>query len=157
MLKEILSYNPDTGEFIRVGVNSGSCKNDKRVGSIKPRGQIQIKIGKKLYLAHRLAWLYVKGSLPTEEIDHKNLNPSDNRFDNLRLASHSQNMSNIGVRKSNTSGLKGVSKNGNGWAAQVKHNKIRYYLGTFSSKEEAHGAYLIKSKELFGEFARGNM
>ncbi|WP_292613113.1 HNH endonuclease signature motif containing protein, partial [Nitrobacter sp. 62-13] len=83
-VRELLHYDPETGRFTwRSGQKAG-----RAAGSIGGR-YVQIMIGKKNYLAHRLAWLYVHDSPPLEEIDHVNGDPRDNRINNLRLASKS--------------------------------------------------------------------
>jgi len=92
------------------------------------------------------------------EIDHVNGIRVDNRIVNLRLATNQQNSANSKIRKNNKSGLKGAyrrnSNNGMCWQATITVKKKAIYLGIFSSKEEAHAAYLNAAKKHFGEFAR---
>ena len=92
-LRELLSYDPATGKFLwRVG---RQCMRAGAVaGATEVQGYRVIKIDGKIYKAHRLAWLYVTGEWPPEEIDHKNTDPQDNVWSNLRLATHSQNQAN---------------------------------------------------------------
>lgn len=155
-LKELFDYNPMTGDFVRKVSRSGPKAH---VGSVagcdNGQGYIRIYVDGKPYKAHRLAWLYVHGSMP-KEIDHKNLNRSDNRIANLRAVSRGQNRTNCGAYKNNTSGLKGVSlyKPNGKWKAQIQKDGKKLALGYFDTKEEAHSAYVNAASRMFGEFAR---
>lgn len=91
------------------------------------------------------------------EVDHINHNGLDNRKSNLRLCTHMQNTFNQVIRKSNTSGFKGVHKKRDKWVAQIRGNGGRHYLGNFETKEEAAMAYNMAATELHGEFACLNM
>jgi hypothetical protein len=88
--------------------------------------------------------------------DHINHDTLDNRSENLRICTHSQNQMNKGKRSDNTSGYKGVRKCGNSWQAQISTNKNNYYLGSYSTPEEAARAYDEAAKRLCGEFAALN-
>ena len=112
------------------------------IGSIagtKVKGYIHIKINKKIYKAHRLAWLYVHGEYPNHHIDHKNHKKDDNRFKNLRDITHQENMKNTSKRKSNTSGVVGVSwnKQRNKWCASIRVDGKNTHLGYFANKKDA--------------------
>jgi hypothetical protein len=131
-LKELFSYNAETGLFKRFR-NLGPKKDI--AGHIATKGHRQIMVDKKLYMAHRLAWLYVYGDFPNTLIDHINRNPDDNRISNLRLATSSQNQENTKTRTDNLCGYKGISfnKKENKWRARIsKHGKTNH-LGRFSS------------------------
>lgn len=93
----------------------------------------------------------------TDEVDHKKTgikHRSDNRRKNLRLATRSQNTSNSKTMKRNTSGYRGVQfrEDTNKWVAEIHVNKVRHYLGSFKTKEEAHDAYVKAAKEYRKEF-----
>lgn len=89
------------------------------------------------------------------EVDHRDNNATlDNRKRNLRVATRSQNNCNRGTPKNNTSGIKGVCRDGGMWKAQIRHQKVYYYLGSFPTKEEAGAAYAEAANRLHGEFAR---
>jgi len=94
--------------------------------------------------------------LHSEWVDHEDLNPLNNRRENLRLATPSQNQVNKGKRTDNSSGFTGVSwrKDRRKWVARIWFNGKKYQLGNFDTKEAAHDAYIEKAKELHGEFAR---
>lgn len=101
---------------------------------------------------HRLAWLYVHGEWPTEQIDHINQNPVDNRIANLRPADKSQNVQNIDAAYG-SSGYRGVSfdsrcGDGNSWRARIMVDGKSHSLGYYATAEEAHDAYLAAKREL---------
>jgi hypothetical protein len=98
----------------------------------------------------------VTGSLPAQYIDHKDNDPSNNRFDNLREATPTENARNVRTPKRNTSGLKGASwyaPNGK-WAAKIRVNGRLLHLGYHATVEQAHAAYVAAAHAYFGEFAR---
>jgi hypothetical protein len=155
-LKELLNYNPDTGEFTWLKTNSNRIKIGDIAGYNDHNGYRIIRVlKKKQYKAHILAWLYVTGEYPKQFIDHINNVPSDNRWSNLRLANNSQNGANRLKYQNNKSGYKGVSwcKISKKWKAQITHNGKTKYIGLFSCQIEAYKAYCDKAKELHKEFA----
>lgn len=96
------------------------------------------------------------GEWPADEIDHINGDPFDNRWTNLRPATHMQNHSNRGKNRNNKSGFKGVSwhRGAQKWVAQIRsQNQVRY-LGVFTDPHEAALVYRKAELEAFGEFAR---
>jgi hypothetical protein len=96
------------------------------------------------------------GSLPRNQVDHKNVIPDDDRWDNLREATEAQNRRNVHAYRNNTTGFKGVSymKKLGKFRATITFNWKQMHIGVFDSAEEAHQAYSAKAYELFGEFAR---
>lgn len=126
------------------------------------RGYVIITItvdGKERYVqAHRAAWALMTGAWPDVEIDHKNTDRGDNRFDNLREANHQQNQCNKPRAWNNKSGFKGVhfNKSSGKWVSQITRNKHCKNLGSFDSPETASLAYAEASKQLHGEFAFGD-
>jgi hypothetical protein len=153
LIREILTYYPRTGKWIWKRPRSTSIKSGSPAGA-NSHGYIRIKIFSKQYAAHRLAYLYMLGRWPKSRIDHKNGNGLDNRWTNLRLATHSQNIANAKMRCDNKHGCKGVSKEKGRYLAQICCNGKNHYLGRFSSPELAHAAYQVAAKKLFGSFAR---
>jgi len=137
-LKELLHYEQDTGLFIRK-----TTINRHKAGSIsgarQNKGYIQMMIDGKNYLAHRLAWFYVYGEWPKNQIDHINRIKTDNRICNLRDVNNSTNQHNNSTRRHNTSGTTGVMnlKSRNCWGAQIYVNNKRIYLGVYKTKEDA--------------------
>jgi len=157
-LKELLEYNPGTGIFIRKKTVSSNGRLGMVAGYGHPSGYIFIKFDKKAYPAHRLAFLFMTGHFPCNEVDHKNNNKKDNSWSNLRECSRSQNQAHNPKQRNNTSGFKGVSweKSANKWRTQITFNGKRIHLGLFIDKLEAAKTYNRKSIELFGEFAHLN-
>lgn len=154
-LRQVLNYDPETGKFIwkvslaprgPIGAKAG-CSDGAR---------IVVRIDGKLYLAHRLAWLYVTGLWPDGEIDHINMDQSDNRFCNLRSADRSENQRNTIAHRDSKSGLKGVSfdVSRGRWVAKICVHGKNKQLGRFPSKEEACEAYRKAAIAVHGEFAR---
>jgi hypothetical protein len=148
-LREVLDYNPDTGVFVRRLKQSG-VKQGKISGSLTLEKYQVTSIDRKTYKCHRLAWLYMTGKFPDGQIDHINGNRSDNRFENLRDVTHTQNIQNQRkAQMSNKStGVLGVFKNGSGFAARISHNNTKIYLGTFKTTEEAQAAYIAAKRVL---------
>jgi hypothetical protein len=153
-LKEVLEYNPDTGLFVWKK-NSISKKSGSIAGSKYKNGYIYIQINKKIYRAHRLAFLYMTGNFPENFIDHINHIRDDNRWTNLRDATLSQNQANRVNQKNNTSGYKGVSwnKQCKKWKAQISYMYKDIHIGLYTTPQEAAEAYKKKSIELFGKFS----
>jgi len=79
-------------------------------GYVNPNGYKYITLDKKRHKAHRLVFMYHFGYLP-KEIDHIDRNKLNNRIENLQEISHSDNCKNVGLKKSNTSGIPNVSFN----------------------------------------------
>lgn len=153
-LKELLHYDPETGVFTW---NRALRKNMGRngiAGTLKLKGNIEIQVDSKMYQAHRLAWLYVTGHLPVNQIDHRDTNPGNNRWKNLREATNLQNSQNRGKHKNNTSGYKGVNwhKRSKKWIARGRENGIRKNLGSFDTPEKASEAYECFSRLAHAEF-----
>jgi hypothetical protein len=95
------------------------------------------------------------GVLPKNEIDHRNRNKSDTRWDNLREATRSQNNANHPIHKHNTSGIKGVRKRTDTgkWTADLHRNNTKESLGSFENMEDAVNARREAFERLHGEFA----
>lgn len=157
-LKEVLHYDPETGEFRwrmpRRGVVVGALCG--RVS--KGHGYRDIGIDNTLWRAHRLAFLYMTGRLPENDVDHINRDKTDNRWGNLREANDSQNMSNVPRKRLNTTGLIGVvwDKSRGKWRAQIRINGRKTNLGRFATREEAARAHDEAAIRAFGEFAQLN-
>jgi len=140
-LKEILDYDKETGVFTWKA--SRSRVKVGQVAGTNSQGYIRIKINRKLYMAHCLAWLYVYGKLPIKEVDHENQIKNHNWIKNLREVTHQQNLQNIGNRKNNTTGFKGVCfyKSSNKWVSYIKIQGKSTFLGYYKTPELAADAY----------------
>lgn len=145
-LMELLYYNPETGEF--VWVKSTARWAGKRAGHDIVRGYRQIKIDGKQYLEHRLAWLYMTGEWPEHCVDHIDGNTPNNRWDNLRKATISQNCGNSKMATTNTSGHKNVFWEGRSWKVKVAGHQW-YFKELRDAVAWAHRM----REHYFGEFA----
>lgn len=155
-LKELLAYDPDTGLFVWKTDRGRSAKFGDIAGRLAVRGYWDIEIDGKKYKAHRLAWLYVTGKWPKDEIDHRDMNRTNNKFDNLREATHSQNGYNKITPTTNTSGFKGVSWCGRTgkWRAAITRDRKQYHLGFYDKISDAKSAYDVASHKYHGEYGR---
>lgn len=152
-LRKLLSYDPTTGEFTRIKSSGGRFAGSK-AGCKNTAGYIVIRVDDRLYLAHRLAWLYVTGDWPQHDIDHINGERTDNRFSNLRECNMSLNLQNR--RRANTNnklGLLGVIALRNGYTASINVLGKQVWLGMHKTPEAAHAAYIKAKRKLhpYGE------
>jgi hypothetical protein len=152
-LRELFYYDPTKGHFTRLVTTSSNAIKGMRAGSLNPDGYRRIKIDRALYREHRLAWLYQTGEWPPCAIDHKDQNPSNNRWANLRLCpTHSLQMANRGAW--NKLGLKGVYQASTGkYKAKIRVAGRCRELGTFLTPHEAGEAYRVVAIAAFGDFA----
>jgi hypothetical protein len=120
-------------------------------GWVHNHGYIALNISGVAYLAHRLIWKLVTGKEPTE-IDHKDNNPANNRWRNLRQATHQQNTWNS---RGQTNHAKGIyyRPHMQQWRAEIRINGKTVGLGYFATEQEANAAYFTAAKKHFGEFA----
>lgn len=148
-VREHIGYDPATGKFWW----------KVEPGCLAANGYRYIRVKGKMRLAHRMAWVMYHGEEPDGLVDHINGDRTDNRIENLRLATYSQNSANAKLHTRNTSGLKGASrvfrkgKRTDRWQATITVNNKQTYLGSFGTKEEAHAVYLDAARKHQGEFA----
>ena len=149
LVREYLDYDPNTGiwrwkkaayKTVKIGTITGAS------GVIGFRG--------KNYRTSRLAWLYMKGRWPRSLIDHKDTNPKNCRWENLRPATYSQNRANSPIKYGSKTKFKGVTRVDNKFTAKIGCRGVYYNLGVFNTAEAAHVAYCEAAKKHFGEFAR---
>lgn len=154
-LKELLSYDPETGVLKWLTRPKSSRRACGTAGSVRPDGYIHVMLDKKLYLAHRLAFLYMDGEFPAVVADHVNGVKSDNRWSNLRSVTVRQNRMNATVNKSSKSGVKGVywDKGDKKWIARLYVNGKKIVVGYFPDLIGAELAVRKARIELHGEFA----
>ncbi len=151
-LRAIVSYNPEHGNFVWIKSKQGRTIG-RSIGYYNNKGYIKIRINGVIYSAHRLAWLYMTGEWPDNQIGHINGKKSDNRFINLRQADNSINAQNRHkARKDSVTGVMGVClrtdkyRVAKSYCASIMVSGVRKCLGYFSTIEEAHLDY-IKEKQ----------
>lgn len=142
-LQYLYEYDPETGYF-HWNVGGRKRTKGKVAGCIRKDGYVTLRVDGKLYLAHRLAFLYMTGEIP-QFVDHINLDPSYNAWRNLRAASSSEN----GRNKRHQP--KGCTFSAGKYQANVRFQGRNYYVGRFNTEEEATRAFLAKRAELTGE------
>ncbi len=158
-LRELLIYDPATGLFRwrvdRLGYRGNAyVKAGQAADHVEAAGYVVIRIDGKRYKAHRLAFLYMTGAFPPDFVDHINGHRADNRWQNLRPATRSQNGGNRGLNTRNKTGVKGVYPEGKRYRAMIQMNGKQSRLGTFDTIAEAQAAYLKAANDAFGDFAR---
>ena len=154
-VRDILDYDPETGKLRWKVTLSKRAVAGKIAGSIRPDKRVTLGIKGHDYRAHRLINKPVTGEWPKFEIDHEDLDPSNNRWNNLRLATSSQNQAHRPLQQNNTTGYKGVCyiRKKNKFVANIKWRRRQYYLGLYPTAEDAYAAYCKKAKQLHEEFA----
>lgn len=148
-LREVLHYDSATGVFRwRVALAQRTRVGDV-VGTRSTKGYLDIQVDGISYRAHRLAWLYIFGEWPSDQIDHRNTVRDDNRISNLRDATNAENAQNRHrASRDNRAGALGVTRSGRRWTASITVRGARHHLGSFDTPEAASAAYLAAKAEL---------
>jgi len=155
-LRSILHYDPETGVFTWLK-SRGRQKAGSVAGSTnKETGRVTVIIDRRKIKAHRLAVLYMTGAWPENDVDHKDVDPSNNAWVNLRPATVGQNHQNKKLQTTNFVGLAGVyaPKHTRKFRAEIRTGGKARHLGYFKTPEEAHAAYLAAKQELHPFFIR---
>lgn len=153
-LHELFDIDPATGVITRrtsVRGYPAGCE----AGGLSTKGYRQLRVDGKQVEGHRVAWALYHGVWPTHQVDHRNGVRDDNRRDNLRAATRSQNSMNRGPARTNTSGRKGVTwnKHSKKWMASIKAGGRGKTLGHFGDLDAAAQAYQQAAVQFHGEFA----
>lgn len=149
-VRELFHYDPDTGVLTRrVSVGGGNYAGDV-AGGKTPYGYLQVWVDGYMYLVHRIIWRHVTGAWPDPFIDHRDGDGINNRWSNLREATHAQNHQNLAIRATNKSGFPGVSWDASRgkWKAQITLNRRNRCIGRFDSPEAAGQAYRAEKARL---------
>jgi hypothetical protein len=154
-LRDLLNYDPNTGEFRWLKSTSSRTPKGSRAGCYDVTGpscarRVLIGIDGNVFLAHRLAWFYLYETWPIEEIDHADGDGWNNRWSNLREATHQENSRNTKRRTDNATGVKRVSRRAGKYTAWLNHKN----LGSFATLEEAAAIRDAAARKSHGEFYR---
>jgi hypothetical protein len=155
-LERVLRYDAHIGKFFWLVDRPRRTKAGDEAGHLNKRGYVEIRYNHTTYRAHRVAWyLHYKEDAAKSGIDHINGERSDNRIENLRLATPGENAKNMRKREGTTSKYKGASwhKATGKWQAQIKVDGSNIYLGYFDNDWDAHLAYCKAAAEHHGDFA----
>lgn len=150
-LRELLSYCDESGEF-RYRQARGRFKVGDLAGSRGLEGRIAVVVDGRLYRGHRLAWLYMTGEWPQFEIDHKDTNPSNNSWANLRDVTPTVNQQNrrVAPKGKKYSPLLGAQwcAQRRRWKATIRVDGKKKHLGVFDTDAEAAAAYLKAKRSM---------
>lgn len=153
-IKELFNYDPATGVFTRLVSRSNALAGSVAGCLDRSTGYWRIRVDGKKYQAHRLAWLYMTGDFPPNDTDHRNLVRDDNRWDNLRLATRSENR--LNSRPRGVSKFKGVfwREDVGKWRTQAWLDGKRIHLGHHATEKAAAAAYAAFAAKHFPEWVR---
>ena len=153
-LQENLKYDPDTGYFYWIKHKQGRPSSDTPAGYTTHQGYRTIRLNGYVYLAHRLAFLYMTGEWPPEYVYHIDGDPHNNKWENLRLVTSQQNAWNKRRKYDSFTGVKGVRKNNlnDTWEVQIWIDDVNHQEGPFFSYQAACSRYDELAKQRNGEF-----
>lgn len=154
LVRKLFDYDAETGALIWLDSYQRPDVVGNRAGWLdNSTGYWKISVEGTNFVAAKIIWLWIYGELPDLVPDHANNDRSNDRLDNLRLATKGQNAANAKVRIDNTSGLKGASfcKTTGRWRASITIDGLSCNLGRYDTAQEAHHAWYAAAKEAFGE------
>lgn len=157
-VRELFDYHEDGYLIWRRNQGYNKTKG-RRAGVLEYHGYSRVRVYKKSYAEHRLIWMWHYGTVPSMDLDHIDRNRSNNRIENLRLASRARNNQNSTKRKNTSSRWKGVSwaKHVRKWHAYLNTENGRLQLGYFDKEVDAAAAYDRAAEEHFGDYAVLNL
>lgn len=136
-LRELLHYNPKTGKFRHL--KGGRNKWRSTVGYVAKDGYVRIYFERKQYLGHRLAWLWMTGQWPKQDIDHRNRRRADNRWCNLRNVTRSENCKNNKLQgRAGVSLDKSVPERASRWKVYIWRKNVGHiHIGRYATRKAA--------------------
>ena len=154
-LRELLECDIEAGTFRWRETRGSRAIKGAAAGTRRWDGYYVLRLDGRLYLRHRLVWLYAHGAWPKETLDHANRVKGEDRLANLREATRPQNHANVGLQRNNKSGFRGVHQlsGQNVWVASIKNRGKAKHLGRFGSAEAAATAYNAALEQMHGEYA----
>lgn len=154
-VKECFHYEPSSGKLTWKISKARCVKIGQEAGWMRSDGYRQVEVDGTKFLVHRLIYFFIEGKFPPKEIDHIDGNKSNNRWNNIRACSRSENMSNAGPRRNNKLGIRGVyyDPKRRRYITRIRKGCTKKYIGSFKTKEEAARAYQEEQSKIFGEYA----
>ncbi len=154
LLRDLFSY--DNGKLFWLKVRSNKVKLGQEAGFYCQNGYHYMHVANVKIKRNRAVWIYHNGSIPEGMlIDHINGVKLDDRIENLRLASKSENLFNSKRRSNSTTKFRGVRlrRDGIKWVARITVNSKEIHLGSFLTEDEAKAAYLVALDQYAGAFS----
>lgn len=150
ILMNLVHYDPETGA-VTWKTSRKKCRAGGAVGNLDSKGYLRAMLLGKEYRLHRVVWFYMTGAWPPAEIDHRNRVRTDNRWDNLRLATVGEQRQNQGVRSDASTGFRGVGylAHKNVWIARIALNNTRKSLGWHATLIDAVAARLRAERAMY--------
>lgn len=155
-LHEYFKYDKETGNLFWKISSNNRVKAGDLITCQNAFGYLLVALKYNQYLVHRIIWKMVTSEEPPYELDHKDCNTLNNKFDNLRPADRLTNLCNTRKHRRNINGVKGVTwdKKSKAWNARICVNYNRINLGYFATLEEAAKVRKDYADNLRGEFTR---
>lgn len=152
-LKELFEPDFENGLLYRK-VRQSNNPAGTLAGSRNKQGYMRVGIDGRQEYTHRILWAMYHNEMPNDTLDHIDTDRSNNRIENLRIATQSQQCHNMNIPKHNTSGVKGVSfcKLTGKYRAELKFKRVRVFDKKFNTIEEAKEALILARKEFHGDF-----
>jgi hypothetical protein len=147
-LQQVLHYDPGTGKFRWRDREHLEHRAGKIAGCSMRSDYWCIHVDGRSYRAHQLAWLYMTGEWGGPAIDHRDGDPFNNRWRNLRRSNLSNNASRSRRQRSNRQGFAGITldRRSGQWTACISKGGRGYFLGRFATNEAAHEAYATAAR-----------
>ena len=158
-VRNLFAYDPDEGllRWRNAAGRYGRIPAGTVAGRIHEEGYRYVTIYGRHYRASRIIWLWMTEKWPEHQVDHEDRNPGNDKWDNLRRATGSQNKANCRKYRNKSCDLKGVQavqkRRSIRYRAIATKNGQRVHLGYFDTPELAHAAYLSAAEMMHGEFA----
>ena len=138
-VRQLFHYNPQTGVLKWKVSPRANVKVDQHAGSVDGNGRLMVQVDYTSYHSGRLIWFWMMGVWPVGMVDHKDRNPLNNRWSNLREVTQRVNAQNRSLNSNNKSGVRGVYWNNqmHKWHAQIAKDRKKIHLGLFDSFDDA--------------------
>lgn len=154
-LRSLVSYDPETGIVRWIKTRNNRTRAGRIAGTRNNEGYLMFEHANRTYKCHRVAWALMTGRWPNGHIDHINFDRADNRWANLREATHGQNRAHSACNSTSSTGVKGVSRVRGRYRAMISNGSrtTKTHLGYYDTIEAASKAYRAAALARWGEFA----